>query len=120
MCPCPSTPPAATLRINFGKAEGRDPVRCRRQRLQRWSRLLPSQEHKDASPLDVCGDAPKVGALGQGGQVNKLFYGDNLDVLRGFADASVDLIYLDPPSFVDAASINRTKREKTNKEDILL
>ena len=32
-----------------------------------------------------------------GGQVNKLFYGDNLDVLRGFADECVDLIYLDPP-----------------------
>ena len=29
--------------------------------------------------------------------MNKLFYGDNLDVLRGFADESVDLIYLDPP-----------------------
>ena len=29
---------------------------------------------------------------------NKLFYGDNLDVLREHvADASVDLIYLDPP-----------------------
>jgi len=29
--------------------------------------------------------------------VNKLFYGDNLDVLRGFADECVDLVYLDPP-----------------------
>ena len=29
--------------------------------------------------------------------MNKLFYGDNLDVLRGFADECVDLIYLDPP-----------------------
>ena len=31
---------------------------------------------------------------------NKLFYGDNLDVLRDevhFPNASVDLIYLDPP-----------------------
>jgi site-specific DNA-methyltransferase (adenine-specific) len=28
---------------------------------------------------------------------NKLFYGDNLEVLRGFSDESVDLIYLDPP-----------------------
>jgi site-specific DNA-methyltransferase (adenine-specific) len=29
---------------------------------------------------------------------NKLFYGDNLDVLRThIADESVDLIYLDPP-----------------------
>jgi site-specific DNA-methyltransferase (adenine-specific) len=29
--------------------------------------------------------------------VNKLFYGDNLEVLRSFPDACVDLIYLDPP-----------------------
>lgn len=29
---------------------------------------------------------------------NKLFYGDNLDVLRRYVrDESVDLIYLDPP-----------------------
>jgi len=29
---------------------------------------------------------------------NRLFYGDNLDVLRNHvADASVDLVYLDPP-----------------------
>ena len=29
---------------------------------------------------------------------NKLFYGDNLDVLgRHVADESVDLVYLDPP-----------------------
>jgi len=30
--------------------------------------------------------------------MNRLFYGDNLDVLhRYIADASVDFIYLDPP-----------------------
>ena len=28
---------------------------------------------------------------------NRLYYGDNLDVLRGFPDEFVDLIYLDPP-----------------------
>ena len=28
---------------------------------------------------------------------NKLYYGDNLDILRDFAAESVDLIYLDPP-----------------------
>ena len=28
---------------------------------------------------------------------NTLFYGDNLDVLRGFADECVDLIFLDRP-----------------------
>ena len=37
---------------------------------------------------------------------NKLFYGDNLDVLRTHvADESVDLIYLDPP-FNSNASYN--------------
>lgn len=29
--------------------------------------------------------------------MNKLFYGDNLDILPGLADESVDLVYLDPP-----------------------
>lgn len=30
--------------------------------------------------------------------MNKLFYGDNLDILRGYIkDETVDLIYLDPP-----------------------
>lgn len=28
---------------------------------------------------------------------NRLYYGDNLEVLRGFADEIVDLVYLDPP-----------------------
>ncbi len=30
--------------------------------------------------------------------LNRLFYGDNLDVLRGFVrDKTVDLCYIDPP-----------------------
>ena len=30
--------------------------------------------------------------------MNRLFYGDNLEILRGHvADESVDLVYLDPP-----------------------
>ena len=37
--------------------------------------------------------------------MNHLFYGDNLGVLRGFPDACVDLIYLDPP-FNSNASYN--------------
>jgi len=38
--------------------------------------------------------------------MNHLYYGDNLPVLReSFADASVDLIYLDPP-FNSNASYN--------------
>jgi site-specific DNA-methyltransferase (adenine-specific) len=31
-------------------------------------------------------------------QSNRLYYGDNLDILRGYLkDESVDLVYLDPP-----------------------
>ena len=31
-------------------------------------------------------------------QTNVLYYGDNLDILRRYLpDASVDLVYLDPP-----------------------
>lgn len=31
--------------------------------------------------------------------MNHLYYGDNLDVLRRYVgDATVDLVYLDPPS----------------------
>ena len=33
-----------------------------------------------------------------GEAVNTLYYGDNLDILRRYIDdASVDLVYLDPP-----------------------
>ena len=36
--------------------------------------------------------------MGQDSGTNTLFYGDNLEVLREhIKDASVDLIYLDPP-----------------------
>ncbi len=49
--------------------------------------------------LDLCGASPKVIRLEPGVRVtNKLFYGDNLDVLRGKIDSeSVDLCYIDPP-----------------------
>jgi len=41
-----------------------------------------------------------------GAAMNHLYYGDNLNVLRdSIADASVDLIYLDPP-FNSNASYN--------------
>jgi site-specific DNA-methyltransferase (adenine-specific) len=37
-------------------------------------------------------------AGGAGAPVNRLHYGDNLEVLRAHvADESVDLVYLDPP-----------------------
>jgi site-specific DNA-methyltransferase (adenine-specific) len=43
---------------------------------------------------------------------NKLFYGDNLDVLRGFDAACVDLVYLDPP-FNSNADYNVIHKDKT-------
>ena len=47
---------------------------------------------------------------------NTLFYGDNLQVLRDHVpDASVDLVYLDPP-FNSNASYNVLFREKTGEE----
>lgn len=46
---------------------------------------------------------------------NALYYGDNLAVLRDFADESVDLIYLDPP-FNSQASYNVLFRSPTGEE----
>src|ERR1700728_4386993 len=39
----------------------------------------------------------RSGTLRLGGDMNKLYYGDNLDILPGLANESVDLVYLDPP-----------------------
>ncbi len=48
--------------------------------------------------------------------VNKLYYGNNLDVLRErIPDQSVDLIYLDPP-FNSNRSYNVLFREKTGED----
>jgi 16S rRNA G966 N2-methylase RsmD len=47
---------------------------------------------------------------------NRLYFGDNLDILcRGVADASVDLIYLDPP-FNSNATYNVLFKEKSGEE----
>ena len=47
---------------------------------------------------------------------NTLFYGDNLKVLRDYIpDASVDLVYLDPP-FNSNASYNVLFREKSGED----
>jgi site-specific DNA-methyltransferase (adenine-specific) len=44
---------------------------------------------------------------------NKLYFGDNLDILRKYIkDESVDLIYLDPP-FKTNATYNMFLEEKT-------
>jgi adenine specific DNA methylase Mod len=46
---------------------------------------------------------PIAHSLGRSGTMNKLFFGDNLDVLREkVKDESVDLVYLDPPFNSDA------------------
>jgi DNA modification methylase len=47
---------------------------------------------------------------------NKLYFGDNLRILRDYvADASVDLIYLDPP-FNSSATYNVLFKEKSGEE----
>ena len=52
----------------------------------------------------------------QGTAINRLFYGDNLDILRNYmADESVDLVYLDPP-FNSNATYNVLFRERTGEE----
>ena len=44
-------------------------------------------------------------------RMNRLYYGDNLEVLRKYiADESVDLVYLDPP-FNSKADYNILYRE---------
>ena len=42
---------------------------------------------------------------------NQLYFGDNLDILRNHvADASVDLIYLDPPSTPTPTTTSSSKK----------
>jgi site-specific DNA-methyltransferase (adenine-specific) len=55
-------------------------------------------------------------ALIKVGRKNRLYFGDNLKILRQYvADASVDLIYLDPP-FNSNATYNVLFKEKTGEE----
>jgi 16S rRNA G966 N2-methylase RsmD len=55
-------------------------------------------------------------ALGKMDEKNKLYFGDNLKILRDYvADASVDLIYLDPP-FNSQATYNVLFKEKSGEE----
>jgi len=55
-------------------------------------------------------------ALGKMDGTNKLYFGDNLKILREHApDASVDLIYLDPP-FNSQATYNVLFKEKSGEE----
>jgi len=47
---------------------------------------------------------------------NKLYFGDNLKILRDYVeDASVDLVYLDPP-FNSSATYNVLFKEKSGEE----
>jgi len=51
---------------------------------------------------------------------NKLYFGDNLDILRQYVqDESVDLIYLDPP-FNSNAIYKHRKNLKTYRRSIIL
>jgi len=55
-------------------------------------------------------------ALGKMDEKNKLYFGDNLKILREYVpDASVDLIYLDPP-FNSSATYNVLFKEKSGEE----
>ncbi|MBA3431724.1 MAG: hypothetical protein H0U16_09630 [Actinobacteria bacterium] len=53
-------------------------------------------------------------------QTNVLYYGDNLDILRRYPpDASVDLIYLDPP-FNSNPDYNVIFHESGNRSHVQL
>ena len=55
-------------------------------------------------------------ALDKMDEKNKLYFGDNLKILRDYVeDASVDLIYLDPP-FNSQATYNVLFKEKSGEE----
>jgi len=55
-------------------------------------------------------------AFGKMEQKNKLYFGDNLKILRDYVeDASVDLIYLDPP-FNSQATYKVFFKEKSGEE----
>jgi hypothetical protein len=55
-------------------------------------------------------------ALGKMDEKNKLYFGDNLKILREYVPgASVDLIYLDPP-FNSQATYNVLFKEKSGEE----
>ena len=50
-------------------------------------------------------------------QNNSLYYGDNLPILRGFPDAIVDLVYLDPP-FNSKADYNAIFRDESDQRTV--
>jgi len=47
---------------------------------------------------------------------NRLYYGDNLDVLRRYVpDESVDLVYLDPPFNRTLTAMSYSPRRRVNR-----
>jgi hypothetical protein len=59
---------------------------------------MPKAKHKSASheqPATAQLFAPDVGQHVH--KTNRLYYGDNLTIMKTLPDSSVDLIYLDPP-----------------------
>jgi len=70
----------------------------------------PNGSHRDAPRAEVVVCSAEMDG------VNKLYFGDNLNILRDHvADASVDLIYLDPP-FNSNANYNVLFKEKSGEE----
>jgi len=80
---------------------------------------LANMESCSASfqPASVCRqDGGATAALSAMDGKNKLYFGDNLNILRdSVEDASVDLIYLDPP-FNSSATYNVLFKEKSGEE----
>jgi 16S rRNA G966 N2-methylase RsmD len=63
-------------------------------------------DRREAVLTSLAPDLNKGARFGAEDMTNKLYYGDNLDVLRAsVASESVDLVYLDPP-FNSNASYN--------------
>jgi DNA modification methylase len=72
----------------------------------------PSEQNYDCTVASACDTVPLPARIEALAMRNKLFCGDNLDVLRHcIADESIDLVYLDPP-FKSDQQYNLLFREK--------
>jgi len=69
-----------------------------------------------ASGRGVAGESPPVQFDHLAVSMLDIHYGDNLDVLRGFADESFDLIYIDPP-FNTGRMQSRTQIKTVRDDD---
>ena len=79
--------------------------------------VVASTQPSIISPIRVFGvDADCTIPSSMTSSTNKLYFGDNLDILReNVADESVDLIYLDPP-FNSNATYNVLFRERSGQD----